>query len=151
MKRIFVTFSIPLFFSCSNTNTMSEINNDTIHKHIVGNDKDEHNCIGSAGYTWSIVKNRCIRMFEDGIRLNAVAKDVDTTTSAFIVFKSNATDTIVELFLPTKKGGIILQKNLKENKHIWKNDSLELHQLKGTYSLNQRNGHTLYKGVSNNR
>ena len=147
MKRIFVTFSIPLFFSCSNTSTMSEIKNDTANKHIVGNDKDEHHCIGSAGYTWSVVKNRCIRIFEDGIRLNAVAKDIDTTTSAFIVFENGASNITVELFLPIKKKGIILQKNLKESEQIWKNDSFELHQLKGTYLLKYKNGYTLYKSI----
>lgn len=32
---------------------------------MVGNDKDEHGCIGSAGYTWSEEKQKCIRPWEE--------------------------------------------------------------------------------------
>lgn len=33
---------------------------------MMGNDRDPHGFIGSAGYTWSLVKNKCIRIFEEG-------------------------------------------------------------------------------------
>lgn len=32
-----------------------------------GSDKDNHGCIGSAGYIWSISKEKCIRTFEEDI------------------------------------------------------------------------------------
>ncbi|MBP8016967.1 hypothetical protein KAZ01_03070, partial [Candidatus Gracilibacteria bacterium] len=32
---------------------------------IVGGDKDNHGCIGSAGYTWCGSKNKCIRSWEE--------------------------------------------------------------------------------------
>ena len=35
---------------------------------LVGADRDEHGCIGSAGYTWSEVRKDCIRLFEDGLQ-----------------------------------------------------------------------------------
>ena len=44
---------------------------------MVGGDSDAHGCKASAGYTWSVVKNECIRIFESGIRLDAKAKDLD--------------------------------------------------------------------------
>jgi hypothetical protein len=31
----------------------------------VGADRDEHGCIGSAGYTWCQVKNKCLRTWEE--------------------------------------------------------------------------------------
>ncbi len=31
---------------------------------IVGSDKDEHGCIGSAGYTWNEESNQCVRAWE---------------------------------------------------------------------------------------
>jgi len=34
-------------------------------KEIVGGDKDEHGCIGSAGYSWCEAKNSCIRTWEE--------------------------------------------------------------------------------------
>jgi hypothetical protein len=32
---------------------------------IVGGDKDEHGCIGSAGYSWCEPKNKCLRIWEE--------------------------------------------------------------------------------------
>lgn len=36
---------------------------------IVGGDKDEHGCLGSAGYTWCEEKEKCIRLFEESCSL----------------------------------------------------------------------------------
>jgi len=32
---------------------------------LVGGDRDEHGCIGSAGYQWCEVKNKCLRIWEE--------------------------------------------------------------------------------------
>ncbi|VVB80194.1 Uncharacterised protein [uncultured archaeon] len=32
---------------------------------VVGGDKDEHGCIGSAGYSWCEVKQKCLRSWEE--------------------------------------------------------------------------------------
>ncbi|PIP26479.1 MAG: hypothetical protein CO140_03550 [Candidatus Moranbacteria bacterium CG_4_9_14_3_um_filter_40_7] len=32
---------------------------------LVGNDKDEHGCIGSAGYVWCEAKQKCLRVWEE--------------------------------------------------------------------------------------
>lgn len=34
-------------------------------ENMVGGDKDEHGCIGSAGYSWCEVKNKCLRIWEE--------------------------------------------------------------------------------------
>lgn len=34
-------------------------------KNVVGGDKDEHGCIGSAGYTWCQEKQKCLRIWEE--------------------------------------------------------------------------------------
>lgn len=34
-------------------------------KVLVGNDKDEHGCIGSAGYVWCEAQGECLRPWED--------------------------------------------------------------------------------------
>jgi len=43
-------------------------------QNLVGNDKDEHGCIGSAGYTWCEKKQSCIRPWEEPCDLEAEAK-----------------------------------------------------------------------------
>jgi hypothetical protein len=147
MKKIILVLGVIIFAACNNSNTATDAKQDTAQIQIVGNDKDEHNCKGSAGYNWSIVKNNCIRIFEDGIRLNAIAKGIDTTTSAFAVFASDSNDAKAEIFLPTKNESIILQKIEKESAGAWKNDSFELKQWKGMYMLNDAKGNTLYQGM----
>ncbi len=60
---------------------------------VVGSDKDEHGCIASAGYTWSEVQKDCIRLWEKGVRMNAVD---DAGKTLFLVFSPDSTQ--VELF-----------------------------------------------------
>ena len=43
--------------------TADEKNN--LEPPIVGGDKDEHGCIGSAGYSWCELKNKCLRVWEE--------------------------------------------------------------------------------------
>ena len=54
---------------------------------LVGNDKDEHGCIGSAGYSWCQDKNKCIRVWEEDCGSAAAIKAAiikkDNITSAF--------------------------------------------------------------------
>jgi hypothetical protein len=43
-------------------------------RNIVGGDKDEHGCIGSAGYTWCEGKQKCLRTWEESCEEEAVCK-----------------------------------------------------------------------------
>jgi hypothetical protein len=49
---------VGLFFGC--TKSIDNEHGDI----IVGGDRDEHGCIGSAGYVWCESLNECIRPFE---------------------------------------------------------------------------------------
>jgi hypothetical protein len=46
-------------------------------KKIIGNDKDKHGCIGSAGYTWCEEKQKCLRVWEEDCG-NPILKDWKT-------------------------------------------------------------------------
>lgn len=35
-------------------------------KQLIGGDRDEHGCIGSAGYGWCEAKQKCLRIWEEG-------------------------------------------------------------------------------------
>lgn len=59
----------------------------------VGDDKDEHGCITSAGYTWSEVQKDCIRLWEKGVRMEGTD---DGNKTLFLVFSPDSTQ--VELF-----------------------------------------------------
>ena len=153
MSKSCFLFFLPLMlflFACSNqpkSETKPPI--ETVQQPpIVGGDSDAHGCKGSAGYTWSVVKNECIRIFESGIRLNPKSQGSDRTMSAFIVFKSDMDDAQAELFFPGQPESILLTKEKKESAGIWKNDTYKLSQWKGMYTLENKKKTLLYQGAA---
>lgn len=123
MKKIFLLNLI--FISLISCDKILKDKNDSqdsemsSREYIVGDDKDENGCVGSAGYTWSILKNDCIRVFEIGYRLNPIQRIEDEAViSAFIIFDEDKDR--VELFLPNLDKSIILKEN---DKGIYKNEN----------------------------
>lgn len=110
---------------------------------MVGNDADEHGCKASAGYQWSVLRNECIRIFEAGVRLDPVAKDLEQSLSAFVV-KTDSSDQEIELFVPYDEQTIIVK---KESDDKWKNDKYVLTKAKDTYSIEDATKKLLYKGT----
>jgi len=51
---------------------------------LVGNDKDEHGCIGSAGYSWCAVKNKCLRTWEEACVTPTVANEDELIKKALL-------------------------------------------------------------------
>jgi hypothetical protein len=151
MKKILAFSLSTLFFAACNTpttktNVPPPSSKEDVSTPMVGGDQDEHGCKPSAGYTWSSVKNECIRIFESGIRLDPKAAELDKTLSAFVVFKSDTDDAQAELFIPTVKNAVLLAKVKKEDAGTWKNDSYTLTQWKGMYTLTDAKDKTLYQG-----
>ncbi|MGF7217216.1 hypothetical protein GGR92_003389 [Spirosoma lacussanchae] len=63
MKSTLSVALLCLLMACADKKPGSQ---EAAETQIVGNDADPNGCKGSAGYTWSAVKNRCIRVFEEG-------------------------------------------------------------------------------------
>ena len=139
MQKAFLSALIPAFFFFTACTAQNHPNQ------AIGGDRDAHGCIGSAGYVWSALKGDCIRLFEDGIRLNPQDKSLDQTTSAFIVFKSPDEDAQAELFLPGQPA-VLLPRVGKNDAGTWKNKKWVLKQWRGMYSLEDRKGKLLYQG-----
>ena len=124
MKFLMALTSALIILSACNTNKAKE-------QVAIGSDRDEHSCIGSAGYVWSEVREDCIRPFEAGVKLQD-RKNTDSTTAAFLVF---ATDSLkVELFLPTVGKGVILDKQ----DEIWRNDSFLAYLKDGKWTVDEK-------------
>ena len=99
-----------------------------------GSDRDEHGCIPSAGYTWSVLRNKCIRLFEEEtIQLKSFAGE---ERAAFLIFSPDHSE--AELFLPTESSSILL--------HGVKNHPGEWEQ--GTWLLQKKDRYTLMKNGS---
>lgn len=117
---------------------------DTIPKDMPGSDRDEKGCITSAGYQWSVIKNSCIRIFEEGIKLLPKDPSLDQTTAAFIVFSQDRVR--VEIFLPTQKKAVIIRRTEGSGEPAeWRSGPLTLSLKEGEYSLEDE-GKVLYRG-----
>lgn len=111
--------------SCNNKTTKAKEKEntpvtDTTKNQMVGNDRDEHGCIGSAGYQWSAVLNNCIRIFEAGTRLSAAAAVSDKTVDAFAIL--SADNTKAEIYVPKLSGSGIILTQTKNNSKTWVKD-----------------------------
>ncbi len=99
--------------------------------HKVGGDRDSHGCIASAGYTYSQIKNDCIRVFEQKIKLKEVNPSKDYETFAAIIFSND--NKKAEIFLADEKESVILTKIGKSK--AWKNKIYTLTLNKKGYEL----------------
>lgn len=104
----------------SSENATEQVKAEETTEPIVGGDRDEHGCLGSAGQTWSELKQDCIQVFNVGQRLNPIeTKEGEAIISAFVVFNDDKSK--VELFLSgNEKPNTILDES-KGN--IYQNDT----------------------------
>ncbi|MGQ3012680.1 MAG: hypothetical protein ACT6QS_03175 [Flavobacteriales bacterium] len=108
---------------------------------IVGNDRDEHGCIGSAGYTYSALKKECIQVFTQEIQLTQVSSNESYTKIGAVVFDSKMKK--AEIFIAElNKSTLIL--NRKGKTDAWKGGEYELTRSANAYSL-KKNGTEIYK------
>jgi len=62
---VFVIIGVLLLIKFITKNNQVAQEGKTPTEERVGGDKDEHGCIGSAGYTWCKVKEKCLREWEE--------------------------------------------------------------------------------------
>ena len=115
-------------------------------KKVIGVANDDHGCNAAAGYTWSEVWQNCIRLFEDGVRLNSVT-DTASTSSAFVVFSADSTK--AEVFLPDNANRPVLDRRELPNRggYAWNqedDDTLNVRKVGSDWVIEQR-GKLLYK------
>ncbi|KFF12546.1 hypothetical protein IW15_13535 [Chryseobacterium soli] len=86
----------------------------------VGGDRDVHGCIGSAGYTYSQIKNDCVRVFEQKIKLKEVDSDKSSTSMTAVIFSKDMKR--AEIFIPDGNAKSIILDRQGKGK-IWKSGS----------------------------
>lgn len=100
---VYVPFTPSSSEVSSDTNeetTTEQEDNDT----LVGDDKDTHGCIASAGYTYSVLRQACIRLWEEGTALSPVNEEETPALVAYVVQGGNNQ---AEVFLPDQEGSIV--------------------------------------------
>ena len=136
MKKTFALSVLALAFAACNNST-PEQTDDTAEdsttpqqETLEGGDRDEHGCIGSAGYLWSALRGECIQVFEVGTRLNPMdVEQEEAVISAFIVSKEGD-NSQVELFITGEDQNPILKKEadgtFKNGKYTYNAQTNEL-------------------------
>ncbi len=110
---------------------------------LVGADSDVHGCKTSAGYTWSPLQEKCLRLFESGKRLDAMAQGARAEgLAAYVVF--DKTGARAEVFLPGEKSPLLLEPSGIEGEQVWAAGDYRLIPWKG-YVL-KKNGQAIYAG-----
>ena len=116
MKR---TFTLPLLALLMLTTACTQ---PATIEQVVGKDKDEHGCKGSAGYTWSTVLHDCIRLWEAGVRIRS------GESSGFLIYSADST--FAEVFLPDGQTVICRRKkgeadwHSRSGVHVWTNNGV---------------------------
>src|SRR5690606_21460981 len=95
MKKLaFIFLSIASTIACSETAKTQDINRnkeEDIPKSI-GGQRDEHGCLTAAGQTWSNLRQTCLQIFNEGVRLNPIeSKEDGAILSAFILLNKDET------------------------------------------------------------
>lgn len=105
---------------------------------VVGADRDKHGCIPSAGYTFSVIKNDCIRVFEQKTQLKEVNPKGSSTSNAAVIFSSD--NKKAEIFVPKLKSGTLLtQTRGTKRSSVWKKGKFALYQKGDNYILKEAN------------
>ena len=81
---------------------------------VVGADRDAHNCIASAGYTYSAVRGECVRLWEVGTALMPVVQIEEPVLAAYVVQDESGKE--AEVFIPGFEQGVVM--NRVENSDI---------------------------------
>lgn len=148
MKKLFLLVMVmPFILSCDfilkdTSDAKEEVEIDKTV--VLGTDKDENGCVASAGYKWSGLRNECIRVFEEGYRLNPIdaLKEDGISKSAFVIFEEGGDN--AELYLPNAGKAIMLK---RENDKSSYKDKVWTLQLNTGYTLS-KNGQPLYAGAA---
>lgn len=123
MKKILFVFMLFSFFSCDyilKNPTSDDQVLDEIVKNNVIDDTNENGCDLKAGYKWSNMTKKCVRVFEEGYRLTSIEKDtLGKSKNAYFFVDEDSL--IAEIFLPDSKESIVFKREDENQNFKFKN------------------------------
>ena len=123
MKKIIYVLMLTSLFSCDYIlkNPSSDVEVlDSIVGNQVNDDTNENECKLGAGYKWSNMTKKCVRVFEEGYRLTSIEKDsLGKGKNAYFFVDQDSL--IAEVFLPDSKESIIFTRENEEDNFKFKN------------------------------
>jgi len=113
---------------------------------IVGGGPDSHGCYADGGYTYSVVRRTCIRIWEAGARLDPAKPQGSAVISAFVVLASGEDQREAELFIPGVEGSLVLKEVRHHGVRAWSGHGYKLTLDNGIYSIADDRGEVMFRG-----
>ena len=110
-----------------------------------GSDRDEHGCIGSAGYQWWASAEKVHSGFSKRAPGWLSATDPNATLAAYLVFGKDSLQS--ELFLPGSRESYLLNRRKTSDGHRWSaasDGTLTVGQADGKWNA-ERSGKAIYR------
>lgn len=89
---------------------------------VTGADRDAKGCTGSAGYVWSTLQSRCLRVFEEGLAFRPTPHNPDGSLQAFVLIDKSAQSgskaPVAELFWPGQAQAVVLRRASARNETL---------------------------------
>lgn len=129
-KTIFIA-TILMMTACNSVSNKKT--NERANSPAIGGEKDKHGCLASAGETWSELRQSCLQIFNEGIRLNPIQEEGNQEViSAFALFNDDLSK--VEIFLPSgfENHNVILPQSAK---NIYEAQNYKYNAEKGELSI----------------
>lgn len=133
MKKLLYILLLTSLFSCDyilKNPPKDTTEMDSIVKNQVNDDKNENGCDLKAGYKWSNMTKKCVRVFEEGYRLTSIERDsLAKRKNAFFFVDEDSL--IAEVFLPDSKESIVFKRENEDQNFKFQN--FEFRTNKGFY------------------
>ena len=133
MKKLVYILVLTSLFSCDyilKNPPKDTTEMDSIVKNQVIDDKNENGCDLKAGYKWSNMYKKCVRVFEEGYRLTSIERDsLARRKNAFFFVDEDSL--IAEVFLPDSKESIVFKRESDDQNFKFQN--FEFRTNKGFY------------------
>jgi hypothetical protein len=133
MKKLVYILVLTSLFSCDyilKNPPKDTTEMDSIVKNQVNDDKNENGCDLKAGYKWSNMTKKCVRVFEEGYRLTSIERDsLAKRKNAFFFVDEDSL--IAEVFLPDSKESIVFKRENEDQNFKFQN--FEFRTNKGFY------------------
>ncbi|MEN9326165.1 MAG: hypothetical protein RI943_586 [Bacteroidota bacterium] len=133
MKKLVYILVLTSLFSCDyilKNPPKDTTEMDSIVKNQVNDDKNENGCDLKAGYKWSNMYKKCVRVFEEGYRLTSIERDsLARRKNAFFFVDEDSL--IAEVFLPDSKESIVFKRESDDQNFKFQN--FEFRTNKGFY------------------
>jgi hypothetical protein len=111
--RYWIILFLVALVSCKDVEVTPEdtsMKMDTLSISLVGADKDKNGCLATAGYTWSVLKQDCVRLFETAFVL-APIQSPETTDAVLVTYVLVSTDGLkAEVFLPGSEESMLMNR-----------------------------------------